>query len=360
MHRRARRATRARGRARARRRKAPVSPSVSVVIPAHDAMPELIEAVESVLAQDRPADEVIVVDDRSKDGSGDAVRARFGDRVRVLAGAFGSAAAARNAGWRAARGEWIAFLDADDLWTPDKLSVSLALLAAAPHADWCFSDGSVRALDGREHDSLFALWADVEEPYCGRPVAELIEVNFVLTSSVVARRSALEALGGFDDSLSHAEDVDLWIRLSRRGYAAGTRRALVNYRARATGLSAQADKRNHGAVTMFSRMAADASLEPELRRLARRRVSRHHYRLAIAALRENEPGRARRHLAQAWLLPGFAMPVLLAFVTTLLPAPLVQRLRGRAAVGSAVATMKAPRRVRLAGFAPPPAGTEGA
>lgn len=337
-----------------------MSPTVSVVIPAHDAMPELIEAVESALAQDRPADEVIVVDDRSKDGSGDAVRARFGDRVRVLAGTFGSAAAARNAGWRAARGEWVAFLDADDLWTPDKLSASLALLAAAPHADWCFSDGTVRALDGREHDSLFALWAEVEEPYCGRPVAELIEVNFVLTSSVVARRSALEALGGFDESLTHAEDVDLWIRLSRRGWAAGTNRALVNYRARATGLSAQADKRNHGAVTMFSRLAADPGLEPALRRLARRRVSRHHYRLAIAALRENDPGRARRHLAKAWLLPGFATPVLLAYATSLLPAPLVQRLRGRRSVGSVAASLKAPRRVRLTGFAPPPAHREGA
>lgn len=333
-------------------------PVVSVVIPAHNAMPDVIEAVESVLAQDRPADEVIVVDDRSSDGSGDAVRARFGERVRVIAGQFGSAAASRNAGWRAAAGEWIAFLDADDLWTPDKLSASLALLAAAPHADWCFSDGTVHALDGRRHDSLFGLWAELEEPYCGSPVAELIEVNFVLTSSVVARRSALEAEGGFDESLSHAEDVDLWIRLSRRGCATGTNRALVHYRARETGLSAQSHKRNFGAVTMFSRMAADRTLAPALRRLARRRVSRHHYRLAIAALREGDAGRARRHLAMAWLFPGFATPVLLGFATSLLPGPLVQRLRGRKAVGAVAGPMKAPRRVRLSGFVPPP-GADG-
>lgn len=337
-----------------------MTPTVSAVIPAHDAMPDVVEAVESVLAQDRPADEVIVVDDRSSDGSGDAVRERFGGRVRVLAGAFGSAAAARNAGWKAARGEWIAFLDADDLWMPDKLTTSLALLAAAPHADWCFSDGTVRAIDGRMHDSLLALWAELEEPYCGSPVAELIEVNFILTSSVLARRSALEALGGFDESLSHAEDVDLWIRLSRRGFATGTNRPLVRYRARETGLSAQTDNRNVGAATMFARMAADPTLAPPLRRLARRRVSRHHYRLALGALREGDAGRARRHLVKAWLLPGFATPVLLGLATSLLPAPLVQRLRGRRAVGAVAGPMKAPRRVRLSGFVPPPAAGGGA
>lgn len=331
-----------------------MSPTVSAVIPAHNAMPDVLEAVESVLAQERPTDEIVVVDDRSSDGSGDAVRARFGDRVRVVAGAFGSAAAARNAGWRAARGEWIAFLDADDLWTPDKLAVQLAMLAAAPHADWCFSDGTVQALDGTEFASLLARWADVEDPYCGQPVAELVEVNFILTSSVLARRTALEALGGFDETLSHAEDVDLWIRLSRRGYATGTRRPLVRYRARETGLSAQADKRNAGAATMFARMATDPTLEPGLRQLARRRVSRHHYRLALAALREGQPARARGLLLRSWMFPGFTAPVLLALAASLLPQALQQRLRGRKSVGAVAGSLKAPRRVRLAGFAPPP------
>lgn len=327
--------------------------TVSVVIPAHNAMPDVLEAVDSVLAQDRAPDEVIVVDDRSADGTGEAVRARFGGRVRVLAGAFGSAAAARNAGWRAAAGEWIAFLDADDLWTADKLSVSFATLDAAPHADWCFSDGTARTLDGREHPSLLAVWADLEQPYCGSPVAQLCVVNFVLTSSVVVRRSALEALGGFDESLSHAEDVDLWIRLSRGGLATGTARRLVHYRGRETGLSAQTEKRNRGAVTTFSRLAADPTLEPGLRRAARRRVSRHHYRLALAELRAGRPGAARPHLLQAWVFPEFATPVLLGLLMSVLPPPLFQRLRGRRSVASVAGPMIAPARVRLSGFVGP-------
>lgn len=333
-----------------------MSTTVSAVIPAHNAMPDVIEAVESVLAQHPPVHEIVVVDDRSSDGTGDAVRARFGDRVRVLAGHFGSASAARNAGWRAASGEWIAFLDADDLWTPDKLAVALARLAAAPHADWYFSDGSVRTLDGREHASLLSLYVDLEEPYCGQPVAELCEVNFILTSSVLARRSALEALGGFDESLSHAEDVDLWIKLSRRGYATGSRDVLVRYRARETGLSAQAAKRNLGAATLFSRLAADRTLDPALRRGARRRVSLHHYKLAVAALREGRSGDARANFAKSWDFPRFVAPVLLGLATSFLPAGLVQRLRGRRAVGAVASPMISPRRVRLSGFVPPPGG----
>lgn len=330
-----------------------MSPTVSAVIPAYNALPDVLEAVESVLAQRLPAAEVIVVDDRSSDGTGDALRERFGDRIRVLRGHFGSASAARNAGWRAAGGEWIAFLDADDLWTPDKLEVAFARLAAAPHADWYFSDGSVEWLDGRRHPSLLSLYADLEEPYCGSPVAELCEVNFILTSSVLARRSALEALGGFDESLSHAEDVDLWIRLSRRGLATGSRDVLVRYRARETGLSAQAAGRNIGGATLFARLAADETLEPALRVAARRRVSQHHYKLALAALREGRTGEARAHFAASWVFPGFTKPVVLGMATSLLPRSLVQRLRGRRAVGAVAAPMLAPRRVRLRGFVAP-------
>lgn len=336
-----------------------MSPSVSVVIPAHNAMPDVVEAVECVLAQDRPADEVVVVDDRSTDGTSEALRTRFGDRVRLVAGSFGSASAARNAGWRAARGEWIAFLDADDLWTADKLSASLAVLAAAPHADWCFSDGSVRKLDGREHASHFSVYLDLEEPYCGSPVAQLCVVNFILTSSVVVRRSALEALGGFDETLSHGEDVDLWIRLSRRGLATGTGQRLVHYRARESGLSAMTDKRNRGAATLFSRLAADPTLDPVLRRAARRRASGHHYRLGLGELRAGRPGAARPHLYQAWMFPEFTTPVLLALVSSFLPQALFQRLRGRRAVTSVAGPMIAPARVRLSGFSGPGGRSEG-
>ena len=113
---------------------APGNFEVSAVIPAHDAYPLVLDAVDSALAQTLPPAEVVVVDDGSRDRTAEALRERFGGRVdvRVVSGSFGSAAAARNAGWRAARGRWVAFLDADDVWFPEKLATAAATDSSSP------------------------------------------------------------------------------------------------------------------------------------------------------------------------------------------------------------------------------------
>ena len=319
----------------------------AAVVPAHDALPDVLDAVGAALAQTHAPAEVIVVDDRSSDGTGDAVENRFGrGAVRVLRGAFGSAAAARNAGWRAATAPWIALLDADDLWFPQKLEAAAAALAAVPGAGWFFSDGAFRELDGTLHASWLASYADLPELYAGHPVGPLLEVNFVLTSSVVIRRDLLEELGGFDETMSHAEDVDLWIRLARRAPAAAVRRALVRYQHRPGGLTRQVRARLLGDVELFSRLAADPGLEAPLRVQASRRVGMAHYKLAFAALREGDHASARRHLGPAWTR-GRAAPVAAAWLASLMPPSWVARLRGQGtARGLAGRTLRLTR-VRL-------------
>lgn len=328
---------------------------ISVVIPAHNGLPDLLDAVQSVLAQTRRPHEIILVDDASDDGGAEAVERRFGDAVRIVSGRFGSAGAARNAGWKAAEGEWIAFLDADDLWFPDKLAVASERLQSALHADWFFSDGAFRTLDGQLHASWFGLYADVIEPYCGSPVAQLFEVNFVLTSSTVVRRSALEAERGFDESLSHAEDLDLWVRLSRRGFATASRRALVRYQHREGGLTRQTEKRLEGGARLFDRLAEDGGLTPLLRRAALRRASLYHYKLAMAALREGRRGEARARFRRAWLFPERAKPVLLGFAAACLPAAWFAGLRRQGTARAVATPLAALRRVRLEGVSEPQA-----
>ncbi|HYM80228.1 MAG TPA: glycosyltransferase family A protein [Candidatus Limnocylindria bacterium] len=304
--------------------------SVSAVIPAHDALPFVLEAVESVLAQRRPAEEIVVVDDGSSDGTGAAVEQRFADAhpaVRVVRGRFGSAAAARNAGWQAARSPWIAFLDADDLWFPDKLAAAEAALDAVPSAGWFFSDGAFRTLTGELHHSWLASYAELPEPYAGRPLAELLEVNFILTSSVVVRRDLLAATGGFDAKLSHAEDVDLWIRLARRAPATASRRSLVRYQHREGGLTRQLESRLLGDVALFGRLAGDRELAPPLRRRARHRASLAHFKLGFAALRAGRGREARRAFGAAWLFPERALPVAGAWLASWLPAAWLAGLR---------------------------------
>ena len=322
-------------------------------------MPDLIEALASALSQSRPPHELILVDDASGDGSAEAARARFGDRVRVLSGRRGSAAAARNAGWRAATGDWIAFLDADDLWLEAKLATAAEALGAHPQAEWFFSDGAFRTLDGQLHASWFGLYADLVEPYVGSPIAQLCEVNFILTSSVVVRREALLALDGFDEGLSHAEDLDLWIRLARRAPAVGVRRALVRYQHREGGLTRQLERRLAGGARVFARLAADADLPATIRRLARRRESLYRWKLGLASLREGRPREARRQFAAAWMFPERAWPVILGLLATGVPPRLFARLRRQGTAVRLATPLAAVRRVRLegvAGAAPPAAG----
>lgn len=331
---------------------------VATVIPVKDGLPDVLDAVASALAQSVPPAEVIVIDDGSSDGSGDAVRSRFGARVNVIPGRFGSAAAARNAGWRAATAEWVAFLDADDLWFEEKLATARACLESCPDARWFFSDGAFRTLEGELHDSWLRTYADLHEPYAGHPTAELVEVNFILTSSVVVRRDALVEAGGFDQGMSHAEDVDLWIRLSRRHVATASPRSLVRYQHRPGGLTRQIVPRLLGDVALFDRLAADAELPQAVRARARARVSVARTKLAVAMLRDGKPGEARAHLAAAWRTGARRRVVAALWAATLLPPGLIARVRGqRWATARVGAPINRLRRVVLGG--PVPAGPRG-
>ncbi len=125
--------------------------SVSVVIPTHNAAAFLAEAVASIRAQTRPVDEILVVDDGSTDGTAGVIAA-MGGNVRAVRQERAGAGAARNRGAELARGSWLAFLDADDLWVPGKLACQLAWRAERPETEIIFGQGcnfSAEAHGGR-------------------------------------------------------------------------------------------------------------------------------------------------------------------------------------------------------------------
>jgi glycosyltransferase involved in cell wall biosynthesis len=186
------------------------APAASVVIPAYNAAWCVGKAVDSVLAQRGCDFEVIVVDDGSTDDTA-AVLARFGDAIRVVRQRNQGLSAARNAGIRAARGEFVAFLDADDWWLPGKLAPQLALLRGRPEVGFCSCAARVEDPEGR----LLNLWPAPrwQGPFLVHLFGSAADVAGS-GSAVVARRTLFDRVGGFDESLRSLEDIDMWMRLA--------------------------------------------------------------------------------------------------------------------------------------------------
>jgi glycosyltransferase involved in cell wall biosynthesis len=199
-------------------------PLVSVVVPSHNRVRLLRRTLQSILAQHLTDLEIVVVDDGSTDET--PLIANGADtRIVVIRNQEpGGVSAARNRGIAAARGDWIAFCDDDDLWSPDKLSRQL-MAAERAEAGWVYSgdvniDDTLRVLSGgppndpQDVMALLPRW---------NPIASG-------GSNVVVRSKVLSAVGGFDPTLRRTEDWDLWIRLARTGPPACVREPLVAYR----------------------------------------------------------------------------------------------------------------------------------
>lgn len=187
-------------------------PLVSVVIPAYNAAAHIAEALQSLRAQSCREMEVIVVDDGSVDDTHGIVTRGFPE-VRCIRQSNGGASSARNRGVQDARGEWIAFLDADDAWHPDKLRAQLALMRRHPGVRLCRTWGSETPLS--EGDTLRSGADGLPEHELLPSLASTLLNPYFTTSTVMVRRDAFLAVGGFDTSLKIAEDIDLYLRLLR-------------------------------------------------------------------------------------------------------------------------------------------------
>ncbi|MEC5397502.1 glycosyltransferase family 2 protein [Uliginosibacterium sp. H1] len=185
-------------------------PSVSVVIPSYNRGHCVRESIDSVLQQSFQDFEIIVVDDASKDDTAQQVAAITDPRVRYIRHETNKGgAAARNTGIQASTAEYIAFLDSDDNWTPDKLAKQVAMLdAKGPAYGFNYTWFIGRNPEGRE------VWRR-NDTVDGLAVPELLRHNCVGTfSSVLARRSALLQVGGLDDKMRSCQDWDLFVRLN--------------------------------------------------------------------------------------------------------------------------------------------------
>ncbi len=186
---------------------------VSIIIPNYNYGHFVAEAVASALRQEHPNHEVIVVDDGSNDDSL-KILARFGGRIRLVTQANRGPAAARNRGAAIARGEYILFLDSDDLLLPLGLTKLLQAAKQAPGVSLICGDVIERDRTGR--DSLLKARLDSR---AGRSFPDLLQKNGLITSATLVQKKAFSEAGGFDENpaLRVVEDYDLWLRILRSG-----------------------------------------------------------------------------------------------------------------------------------------------
>lgn len=186
-----------------------IRPIVSVIIPCYNSEKTLQKTIESVLAQTYRPIEVIVVDDGSSDSSID-IAASFDSPVTVIAKKNGGPASARNRGIRECKGDYIAFLDADDLWLPDKLDKQIAFARKAAGPILVFTAVQRVCEDGSIGYKSFKEYIDIPIDY-----RTLWDRNIITTSSVLAHAALFdEYLFDEDPLVQGAEDFDLWLRIS--------------------------------------------------------------------------------------------------------------------------------------------------
>jgi glycosyltransferase involved in cell wall biosynthesis len=189
---------------------------ISVIIPVFNAAQCIGRAIDSVLAQTFTEYEIIVINDGSTDGTADAVK-KFGSRVNYIYQENSGVSVARNTGIAASKGDWIAFLDADDEWLPDKLRQQVELLDRNRDLRWCSTNryqaderrkapvgnkvAITKALKGREYfPNYFS--------------AEVAGKCPIVTSAIVVRKDVFDELGGFEPGRVRGQDVDMWWRIA--------------------------------------------------------------------------------------------------------------------------------------------------
>ncbi|MEN8127780.1 MAG: glycosyltransferase family A protein [Planctomycetota bacterium] len=198
--------------------------TISAVIPAYNAEKYIARAIDSVLAQTCPVNEIIVVDDGSTDNTAAIIKG-YGDKVRYIYQPNAGVSAARNAGIEAATGNWIAFLDADDEWLPKKIELQVESLKKCPDLVWatgnyftcsCSEQRRAPRVEPTAVETLLKRTGMIGDFFIGskQGMAEH-------TDTMLIRKDAILAAGLFDTTFSKAEDLDLWWKIAHQNPAIG-------------------------------------------------------------------------------------------------------------------------------------------
>ncbi|MGO9019940.1 MAG: glycosyltransferase family 2 protein [Syntrophobacteraceae bacterium] len=238
---------------------------VSVIIPTHRRVSLLRQAVDSVLRQTLKPDEIIIVEDDEIIGYSNLKDESWASQVALYSLPGLGSGAARNYGVRHAGGRYVAFLDDDDLWKPEKLETQLAVFEKYPHLDLVFCDGIIFNEAGQrigrfqdrkgvvQRAPWFTMQGGINLINGGMELDE-ISSGIAVTSSIMIKRSFFEQIGGFDENIRISEDIDLATRVNSSGSIAYVDSTLFEYRITSDSLSRNPEKSLIGSIELLKKL----------------------------------------------------------------------------------------------------------
>jgi len=270
--------------------------TVSVIIPTYNCADFLPEALNSVLCQTWRDLEIVVVDDGSTDSTREVVE-KYGDRIRYFHKRNEGPSSARNMGIKEARGTYVAFLDSDDLWEPEKLRIQMDFMAEHPDVRLVCTDSRLMGSRGQRHMKL-------KRDCVGNLFPLLYVKSFVRTSTVLMAGDCFQEIGYFDESYRSAEDYDVWLRVAKRYPIAYLNQPLVRYRKHESNVSHDKITLRHNALRVLKTHYDPKEIPARVFRI---RMSDIHLYFGRAYLRLGDMKRARASFTQSMRLTPFRL-----------------------------------------------------
>jgi glycosyltransferase involved in cell wall biosynthesis len=302
-------------------------PRISVVLTCYNAAWCVERALDSVFAQTRLPDEVIVTDDGSTDDTVERITSRYGDRVRVLRLPHQGLTPSRRAAIEAASGNWVALLDADDEWLPEKLATQARFLERHPETRWLTTDGMYVSDQGVLRESWLSDYFEPVSELVGDLFPPLAHRCFPLVSSAMIETRAYHDVGGFDVRMPYSQDYDLWLRLTARYPAGLIAERLVRYYSSPGQLSRRVEERYRDDLKLMRRVQSGTlRRDRAIQQMAARRAAALEFDLGVLCLRSGRVREGRLRLMRAATGPGPLARRTLALAGAVAPGGTLGRL----------------------------------
>ncbi len=267
-------------------------PTVSVIIHTYNNEKFIVETLESVLNQTYKDYEIIVIDDGSVDSTRNMLLP-YMQKIKYHYKENGGIASAKNAGISLSKAEFIAFLDHDDLWVPDKLKMQMECFNENPQAGLVYAKyTSFR--DGKE------LRTKPEKGYSGWIFKELLAKSFIQTSTVIVKREYLNAIGPYDESFSLGDEYDMFLRISKKFQCGFINKGLTRYRIHDTNASKNGFLFDQDFLGVYKKIYNNfTDLDEIEKKILRKRIARYSIKVAEGLYRQGKLEESKEYQREA-------------------------------------------------------------